>query len=84
VEIIDILTHTEVHAKNNNHFEVHRFELSVTMHKIHNSIKTKADNKKLDSFPKESKDKDMAAMLVPSFVNVHQHGGDDVTCKRRI
>jgi hypothetical protein len=40
----------------------------------------------------ESKDKDMAAMLVlhtkeaneKYFVSVHQHGGDDVTYKRRI
>jgi hypothetical protein len=38
----------------------------------------------------DSNDKDMAAMLVyitreaneKSFVNVHQHGGDDVTCKQ--
>jgi hypothetical protein len=46
----------------------------------------------LQSFPRESKDKDIAAMLEDitkeanekSFVNVLQHGGDDVTCKRRI
>jgi hypothetical protein len=46
----------------------------------------------LQSFPRESKDKDMAAMLEDitkeandkSFVIVYQHGGDDVTCKRRI
>jgi hypothetical protein len=38
----------------------------------------------------DSNDKDMAAMLVyvtreaneKSFVNVHQHGGSDVTCKQ--
>jgi hypothetical protein len=46
----------------------------------------------LQSFPRESKDKDMAAMLdditkeanEKYFVNVLQHGGYDVTCKRRI
>jgi hypothetical protein len=41
----------------------------------------------LQSFPRESNDKDMVAMLVALikeaseklFVNIHQHGGDDVT-----
>jgi hypothetical protein len=44
------------------------------------------------SFPGESKDKDMAAMLEDItkeaydkyFVIIFQHGGDDVTCKPRI
>jgi hypothetical protein len=42
----------------------------------------------LQSFPRECEDKDMAAMLEDItkeanekyFVNVLQHGGDDVTC----
>jgi hypothetical protein len=42
----------------------------------------------LQSFPREYKDKGMAAMLdditKEAFVNVHQHGGYDVTCNRRI
>jgi hypothetical protein len=44
----------------------------------------------LQSFPRESKDKDMAAMVedITKEANdkffVFQHGGDDVTCKRRI
>ena len=46
----------------------------------------------LQSIPRESNNKDMAAMLVEltreaneeSFVIVHQHGGNDVTCKSRI
>jgi hypothetical protein len=46
----------------------------------------------LQSFAKECKDKDMAAMLdgitkepnEKSFVNDLQHGGDDVTCNRSI
>ena len=44
------------------------------------------------SIPRESNDKDVAAMLVEltieaneeSFVIVLQHGGNDVTCKRCI
>ena len=44
------------------------------------------------AIPRESNDKDMAAMLdertieanEESFVIVHQHGGNDVTCKRSI
>ena len=44
------------------------------------------------SIPRESNDKDVAAMLVEltieaneeSFVIVLQHGGNDVTCKRSI
>ena len=46
----------------------------------------------LQSIPRESNNKDVAAMLVEltieaneeSFVIVHQHGGNDVTCKSRI
>ena len=46
----------------------------------------------MQSVPRESNDKDMAAMLdeltieanEESFVIVHQHGGNDVTCKSRI
>ena len=46
----------------------------------------------LQSIPRESNDKDVVAMLVEltieaneeSFVIVHQHGGNDVTCKSRI
>ena len=46
----------------------------------------------LQSIPRESNNKDVAAMLVElireandeSFVIVLQHGGNDVTCKSRI
>ena len=46
----------------------------------------------LQSIPRKSNDKDVAAMLVEvtieaneeSFVIVHQHGGNDVTCKPSI
>ena len=46
----------------------------------------------LQSIPRELNNKDVAAMLVEltieaneeSFVIVHQHGGNDVTCKSRI
>ena len=46
----------------------------------------------LQSIPRESNNKDMAAMLVEltreaneeSFVIVHQHDGNDVTCKSRM
>ena len=46
----------------------------------------------LQSIPRESNNKDVAAMLVEltieaneeSFVIVHQHGGNDVNCKSRI
>ena len=46
----------------------------------------------LQSIPRESNNKDVAAMLdeltieanEESFVIVHQHGGNDVTCKSRI
>ena len=46
----------------------------------------------LQSFPRESNNKDVVAMLVEltieaneeSFVIVLQHGGNDVTCKRSI
>ena len=46
----------------------------------------------LQSISRESNNKDVAAMLVEltreaneeSFVIVHQHGGNDVTCKSRI
>ena len=46
----------------------------------------------LQSIPRESNKKDVAAMLVEltieaneeSFVIVHQHGGNDITCKSRI
>ena len=46
----------------------------------------------LQSIPRESNNKDVAAMLVEltreaneePFVIVHQHGGNDVTCKSRI
>jgi hypothetical protein len=45
-----------------------------------------------ESFPRECKDKDVAAMLdditkeakKKYFVKVLQHGGDEVTCNRRI
>ena len=46
----------------------------------------------MQSIPRESNNKDVAAMLVEltieaneeSFVIVHQHGGNDVNCKSRI
>jgi hypothetical protein len=46
----------------------------------------------LQSFPRECEDKDMSAMLdvitkeanEKYFVNVLQHGGDDVTCNQII
>ena len=38
----------------------------------------------LQSIPRESNNKDVAAMLVEHVVIVHQHGGNDVNCKLRI
>ena len=46
----------------------------------------------LQSIPRESNNKDVVAMLVEltieaneeSFVIVHQHGSNDITCKSRI
>ena len=56
------------------------------------ALKEKANRDGSQPIPRDSNDKDMAAMLdeltieadEESFVIVHQHGGNDVTCKRSI
>jgi hypothetical protein len=80
-----------------SHFFKFKYQKSLELQYKERSSRTERESYfsqilELQSFRRKCEDKDMAAMLdditkdvnEKYFVNVLQHGGDDVTCSRRI